>query len=112
VAQHLEQRDADAEAQGRPATRVETLLPNCINNYGPCWNAALPKDFRGYVQGDLLYTQRPPEQAGNFVFTPNTVEYKIPARSDVGQRIAQRSWHCHAHKYAEPGAPKEPIGTC
>ena len=110
VARHLEQRDRDAEAQGRAATRVETLLPLYVNLW-PMLEAAVPKDFRGYVQGDLLYTQQPPEQAGNFVFTPNTVEYKIPAASDVGQRIANSKVGIAMHtRYAEPGAPKEPIG--
>ena len=110
VARHLEQRDADAEAQGRPATRVETLLPLYVNLW-PMLEAAVPKNFKGYVQGDLLYTQRPPEQAGNFVFTPNTVEYKIPVASDVGQRIANSEVGIAMHtQYAEPGAPKEPIG--
>jgi hypothetical protein len=110
VARHLEQRDADAEAQGRSATRVETLLPLYVNLW-PMLETAVPKDFRGYVQGDLLYTQRPPEQAGNFVFTPNTVEYKIPVASDVGQRIANSEVGIAMHtQYAESGAPKEPIG--
>jgi hypothetical protein len=110
VARHLEQRDADAEAQGRPATRVETLLPLYVNLW-PMLEAAVPKDFKGYVQGDLLYTQQPPEQAGNFVFTPNTVEYKIPAASEVGQRIANSEVGIAMHtRYAEPGATKEPIG--
>jgi hypothetical protein len=110
VARHLEQRDADAEAQGRPATRVETLLPLYVQLW-PMLESAVPKDFKGYVQGDLLYTQRPPEQAGNFVFTPNTVEYKIPVSSDVGQRIANSEVGIAMHtRYAEPGAPKEPIG--
>jgi hypothetical protein len=111
VARHLKQRDADAEAQGRSATRVETLLPLYVNLW-PMLEAAVPKDFRGYVQGDLLYTQRPPEQAGNFVFTPNTVEYKIPAAGEVGQRIANSEVGIAMHtQYTEPGAPKEPIGN-
>ena len=110
VARHLEQRDRDAEAQGRSATRVETLLPLYVQLW-PMLEAAVPKDFKGYVQGDLLYTQQPPEQAGNFVFTPNTVEYKIPAASEVGQRIANSEVGIAMHtRYAEPGAPKEPIG--
>lgn len=110
VATHLEQRDAEAEAQGRPATRVETLLPLYVQLW-PMLESAVPKNFKGYVQGDLLYTQRPPEQAGNFVFTPNTVEYKIPVASDIGQRIANSEVGIAMHtRYAEPGAPKEPIG--
>jgi len=111
VAQHLEQRDAAAEANGRSATRVATLLP-IYQQLWPMLEAAVPKNFRGYVQGDLLYTQRPPEQAGNFVFTPNTIEYKIPVASDVGQRIARSEVGIAMHtRYAEPGAPKEPIGN-
>ena len=110
VARHLAQRDAAAEAQGKPATRVETLLP-IYQQLWPLLDAATPKNFRGYVQGDLLYTQQPPTQAGNFVFTPNTVEYKIPVASDVGQRIAKSDVGIAMHtRYAEPGAPKEPIG--
>jgi hypothetical protein len=111
VAQHLKQRDADAEEQGRPATRVETLLP-IYQQLWPLLEASLTKDFRGYVQGDLLYTQRPPAESGNFVFTPNTIEYKIPVASDVGQRIANSDVGIAMHtQYSEPGAPKEPIGN-
>ena len=111
VGRHLAQRDADAEEQGRPATRVATLLP-IYQQLWPMLEAATPKNFRGYVQGDLLYTQRPPEQAGNFVFTPNTIEYKIPIASDVGQRIAKSNVGIAMHtRYDEPGAPKEPIGN-
>ena len=110
VGQHLAQRDAAAEATGKPATRTQTLLP-IYQQLWPMLEAAVPKNFRGYVQGDLLYTQRPPEQAGNFVFTPNTIEYKIPMASDVGQRIADSEVGIAMHtRYAEPGAPKEPIG--
>jgi hypothetical protein len=110
VGQHLAQRDAAAEANGKPATRTQTLLP-IYQQLWPMLDAAVPKNFRGYVQGDLLYTQRPPEQAGNFVFTPNTIEYKIPMASDVGQRIANSEVGIAMHtRYAEPGAPKEPIG--
>jgi len=110
VARHLAQRDAAAEAQGKSANRVETLLP-IYQQLWPLLDAATPTNFRGYVQGDLLYTQQPPEQAGNFVFTPNTVEYKIPVASEVGQRIAKSDVGIAMHtRYAEPGAPKEPIG--
>jgi hypothetical protein len=110
VGRHLAQRDADAEAQGKAANRVESLLP-IYQQLWPMLEAATPKNFRGYVQGDLLYTQRPPVEAGNFVFTPNTVEYKIPVASDIGQRIAKSEVGIAMHtRYDEPGAPKEPIG--
>jgi len=107
----LAQRDQDAAAKGKPAGRVEYLGP-IYEKLWPLLSAALPKTFRGYVQGDLLYTDRPPENAGNFVFTPNAITYRIPIASDVGKRIGNSEVGIAMHtRYAEPGAPKEPIGT-
>jgi hypothetical protein len=111
VRQHLAARDADADALGKPATRVQDLAP-IYDKLWPMLDAAVPKNYRGFVQGDLLYINTPPLEAGNYVFTPNTVEYKIPANSEVGQRIGNSEVGIAMHtKYAEPGAPKEPIGN-
>jgi|688.fasta_scaffold10465_18 hypothetical protein len=107
----LAQRDQDAAAKGKPAGRVEYLGP-IYEKLWPLLSAALPKTFRGYVQGDLLYTDRPPEDAGNFVFTPNAITYRIPIASDVGQRIGNSEVGIAMHtRYDEPGSPKEPIGN-
>ena len=104
-------RDTDAAAKGNKANRVETLLP-IYTTLWPLLSAATPEKFRGYVQGDLLYMTRPPLEAGAFVFKPNTVEYRIPAASDVGQQIAASDVGVAIHtRYAEPGAPKEPVGN-
>ena len=111
VRQHLAARDADAAALGKSATRVQELAP-IYDRLWPMLDAAVPQNYRGFVQGDLLYTSTPPLEVGNYVFTPNTIEYKIPARSDVGQRIGASEVGIAMHtKYAEPGAPKEPIGN-
>jgi hypothetical protein len=111
VTQHLAARDAEAAAQGRLATRVQDLAP-IYNKLWGMLDAAVPQNYRGFVQGDLLYMDTPPLEAGNYVFTPNTIEYKIPANSDVGQRIGASEVGIAMHtKYAEPGAPKEPIGN-
>ena len=111
VRKHLAARDADAEAQGRPATRVAELAP-IYDKLWPMLQSAVPQTYRGFFQGDLLYIDTPPLEAGNYVFTPNTVEYKIPAASDIGQRIGASNVGIAMHtKYSEPGAPKEPIGN-
>ena len=111
VRQHLAARDADAAALGKAATRVQDLAP-IYDRLWPLLDAAVPKNYRGFVQGDLLYMSTPPLEAGNYVFTPNTIEYKIPARSDVGQRIGASEVGIAMHtRYAEPGAAKEPIGN-
>jgi Family of unknown function (DUF6267) len=111
VRKHLAARDADAAALGKPATRVQDLAPIYDRLWGML-DSAVPQNYRGFVQGDLLYMDTPPLEAGNYVFTPNTVEYKIPANSDIGQRIGASEVGIAMHtRYAEPGAPKEPIGN-
>ena len=76
----------------------------------PMLEAATPQNFKGYVQGDLLYTATPPEQAGAYVFKPNFIEYRIPASSKLGQAIGESEVGIAVHtRYADPGAPAEPI---
>ena len=84
-----------------------------INLYAqlfPVLEAALPANFRGYVKGDLLYMSTPPEIAGNYVFRPNTVEYKIPARSNLGQRIGNSKIGIAVHSmYSDVGDARQPL---
>jgi hypothetical protein len=76
----------------------------------PMLESATPANFRGYVQGDLLYTEQPPEQAGAYVFKPNFIEYRIPAASKLGKAIGESEVGIAVHtRYADPGAPAEPI---
>jgi len=76
----------------------------------PVLEAALPPNFRGYVKGDLLYMSTPPVIAGNYVFRPNTVEYKIPAKSALGQRIGNSNIGIAIHSmYADQGDERQPL---
>jgi hypothetical protein len=86
-----------------------------IQLYATLWpklEAALPTNFRGYVKGDLLYYPAQPwtEEAGNLVFKPNTVEYRIPAKSALGQRIRNSTTGIAMHTmYADQGEAKQPL---
>jgi len=84
-----------------------------INLYAqlfPVLEATLPPNFRGYVKGDLLYMSTPPEIAGNYVFRPNTIEYKIPARSNLGQRIGNSKMGIAVHSmYSDVGDARQPL---
>ena len=76
----------------------------------PALEAALPPNFRGYVKGDLLYMSTPPVEAGNYVFRPNTVEYKIPVKSSLGQRIGASNIGIAIHSmYADVGDARQPL---
>jgi hypothetical protein len=72
----------------------------------------VPTNFEGYVKGDLLYYPENPweEQAGNLVFKPNTVQYRIPMKSALGQRIANSTTGIAMHTmYADQGEAKQPL---
>ena len=84
-----------------------------IQLYATLWpvlKAALPNNFRGYVKGDLLYMDTPALEAGNYVFKPNTVQYRIPAKSSLGQRIGSSNIGVAMHSmYADRGEPRQPL---
>ena len=84
-----------------------------IQLYADLWpllEAATPRNFRGYVKGDLLYMSTPPLESGNYVFKPNTVEYRIPAKSSLGQRIGNSTVGVAMHSmYADAGEPRQPL---
>ena len=87
-----------------------TELINLYAQLFPVLEASLPQGFRGYVKGDLLYMSTPPEVAGNYVFKPNTIEYKIPVKSALGQRIGNSTIGIAVHSmYADQGDPRQPL---
>ena len=87
-----------------------TGIINLYTKLFPVLEASLPANFRGYVKGDLLYMSTPPEIAGNYVFRPNTVEYKIPARSNLGQRIGNSDIGIAVHSmYSDVGDARQPL---
>jgi len=109
VATDMARRDDNAAAKGNAATRVQTLLPT-YEAIWPYLEAATPENFRGYVKGDLLYTATPEVEAGNLVFQPNTVAYRIPVASDLGKKIANSEVGVAVHTmYADVDAAKQPL---
>lgn len=125
IANNLSQRDANAAAKGNLANRVQTLLPT-YQTVWPLLEAATPQNFRGYVKGDLMYwgnTNEPLpateqeivpgvvyQSAGLLVFRPNTVTYRIPAKSTLGQQILNSEVGVAVHTmYEDVGAEKQPL---
>jgi hypothetical protein len=76
----------------------------------PILRRAVPQDFRGYVQGDLLFASTPPEVNGAYEFTPNTVKYRVAADSELGQKIGNSEVGVVVHTYIKnPGEGGTPI---
>ena len=53
----------------------------------PLFERDTPKNFRGFIQADLLYTSVPKLVDNFYIFTPNVVTYKVPVDSDLGNLI-------------------------
>jgi|AntAceMinimDraft_12_1070368.scaffolds.fasta_scaffold13043_2 hypothetical protein len=66
----------------------------------PVFEAATPKDFRGYIYGDILFHPGKPYESGNgkIMFTPNQTTYEVRATSPIGQRIGKSKIAVAAHK--------------
>ncbi len=76
----------------------------------PMLRQSVPQDFRGYIQGDLLFVNQPPVRNGAYEFQPNTVKYRVPVESDLGQKISASEVGVVIHtSLDEPGGPATPI---
>lgn len=91
IADVMAQRDARATAQGKTADRVQKLMP-MYRELWPYLETATPRNFRGYLKGDMLYSSSDPvrREDDRLVFQPNKhdgIVYRIPQNSELGQRI-------------------------
>lgn len=101
---------ADILSQRRGGGREE--LAGLYARIWPMIEKSVPQNFRGYVQGDLLFHPGQPYslEDGHYVFTPNTVTYRVKADSDIGKKIGASKVGVVVHtRVAEPGADAEPI---
>ena len=58
----------------------------------PLFDAATPKNFKGYVYADGLFLSQPNAENGIYSFSPNPrsdTTYHVQADSDLGQRISR-----------------------
>mgnify|MGYP003625063774 FL=1 len=73
------------------------------------YEKATPKDFRGYLLGDLLYYTTPEVIDGKFTFTPNIVTYKVNVNSDLGKRMAQSTTGVVVHRLLDEAGTPGPV---
>jgi DNA uptake protein ComE-like DNA-binding protein len=74
------------------------------------FESMIDSSFRGFIKGDLLYYSKPPQDKdGDYVFTPNTVTYNIPAESNIGRRIAKSEAGVVIHSYTDLQGTTQPV---
>ena len=75
----------------------------------PMFERAVPKDFRGFFKGDLLYFDTPPVQDGKYFFKPQIVTYTVDQNSDIGKRIGQSKAGVVVHRIVYDNGTEGPL---
>ena len=64
------------------------------------YESATPKDFRGFVSGDLMWASHPKVEGNEYIVAPNTVQYRIDRNSDLGQQMRVSQTGIALHFYS------------
>ena len=72
----------------KPTEAGREIYAESIASLYPLLDSAVPDDYKGYLQGDVLWTSRPQIINGNYVFKPNKITYSIPVDSLLGKKIS------------------------
>lgn len=92
----------------RGANRAD--LYDKINVLWPALDKIIPPKFRGYYMGDLLYAGKQTPKNGFYVFKPNTVTYKVKAKSPMGERVGASVAGIAVHTFiTDIGEPDQPL---
>ena len=87
-----------------------TQLKQIYHKIFPLLERAVPESFRGFIQGDLMWTNRIPKKKGRYHFEPNTVQYSVDANSDIGRIIGKSEMGVVIHSYIDtPGGKTVPL---
>ena len=113
--QKLDREALATEIQGtgrpRPGQTPEefaAIRQGMAANYQRLWDLfekATPKDFRGYLNGDMMFTERQtPGPDGYYEFTPNKVTYRVSPRGLYGKMKTAEAFVAVHGKIEEFGA--------
>jgi len=76
----------------------------------PALEKVVPAVRNQFWMGDLMWTGRPAVQGDSYVFKPNTVEYRVKVKSDLGGAIAKSRGGIAVHTFIPGlGAGDEPL---
>lgn len=59
----------------------------------------VPSNFEGYIQGDVLYYEKPEIVDGAYQFKRNKIQYRIPVDSELGEKIGVSEAGIVIHSY-------------
>lgn len=68
----------------------------------------VPRDFPGFAQGDLMWTQTPPVVQGAYEFAPVKIKYRVPTDTDLGKKIGASQVGMVIHSVYDGPQDEEP----
>lgn len=74
----------------------------------PILKAAVPRTFKGYAQGDLLYVGTPQLVEGEYQFKPNKIVYGVGANTELGKLIGKSKVGMVVHSVFQSPQDEEP----
>ena len=90
-----------AEGYARFATNMKDIFDE--------YDKATPKNFRGYLKGDLLYFNTPEIKDNHYIFTPNIVSYEVNVTSELGRKIGQSKSGIVVHRMVNDQGAEGPV---
>ena len=100
--------------RGKNNRRKDPVYRNFVKNMMQAFvlfERAVPKNFRGFVKGDMLYFNTPELINGSYVFTPNVVTYSVDANSTLGNRIAASEMGIVLHRSVDSQGNELPLNV-
>jgi len=70
---------------------------------------AIPKGYKGFFKGDLLYYNKPGIKNGHYIFQPNVVQYEVDLTSDLGKRISKSEAGVVIHRAVDFDGNEQPL---
>jgi len=92
----------------RPGDKTELIRIH--QKLFPLLQSITPQGFRGFIQGDMLFFDKPRVENNEWVFQPNVVKYSIPVDGELGQKIKDAEIGIVIHSYIpQVGASPQPF---
>jgi hypothetical protein len=96
-------RAPDQEGRSEYAGKFASLFPYL--------KKLIPTNFKGFLQADVLWFDRPPVIDGAYQFRPNKIVYRIPVPSDAGKLIQNSKYGIAIHSYFKNPLEQVPVAV-
>ena len=85
------------------------MFADKMANVFKLYQKAVPKDYRGFFKGDLLYYNTPSVEDGHYVFQPQLVKYSVTTNSDLGKNIGASTTGIVIHREVDADGNEGPV---